>query len=281
MAKRYLSRFQSADGTSFVYSFPTKQYEYQSTQEVISPVGGAIGADYGVRMLGTSDPVVLENGHERVRALYVGADTAQDTEADNARNKLYRGAFGKLYSVGADGTERWAYAELSEMPGITVSFRDVNIQPMAFGFNRYSPWFGTAQASGQVAITAATVSFNVVNPSSLYSRHITIQIQAGGSGGVRNGSASNTTTGDIYQFTGTAVSANDIRKLDTRVPWAARSTAVSPAYTSDIANYTTPPTTQRYLSFRLAPGTNTIQYVNGGTVHSGTISLVADIPYTP
>ena len=104
MAKRYLYKFTSANGSTISYTFPTKAYEYDQTQGVISPRARAIGADYAVRL--RSGSVIRDVGMERIRALYVGTETSQDTEADDARSKLYLGAYGKLWTKGADSSER-------------------------------------------------------------------------------------------------------------------------------------------------------------------------------
>lgn len=265
MAKRYLEKFTSADGV-ISYTFPLKRYEYVPTQTLRSPRLQLSAQDYAVRLRGSA-PSLLEVAQERVRCVFTGTASEQDDEADEARSKLYLGAFGKLYTLGDDSTRRWAEAELAEMPEITVRAGENLLQPMVFGFNRFSQWFAETQIEASETITSSGQTFVVNNPGLLPAKRVNIRIRSNSAAGFTNPKVSNLTNGHEFETGRDAASADDEVKLDTSVPSLGYSTDNGSTYADDIGQYVAPPNYQKALSFWLEPGDNTLEVESGGTVN--------------
>ena len=276
MTKRYLSKFTSADGSTISYTFPTKAYEYESSQVVKSPRSAAVGSDYAVRLLGTAK-VVRDVAAERVRAVKVDTDANVNSEADNARSKLYLGAYGKLWTT--DGTDlRWAWAEVAEMPQITVSYGQPGMQPMAFGFTRFSDWFDDTAISATATKSASPATLDVTNPGNIAAKRVQIRIQSSSSAGFSNIKVVNGANDHEFESTRDAASANDELRLDTTVPETTYSTDDGVNRTDDYSTYVEPPTGQKLLSFELEPGVNTLTITCSGTP-SYVITVTGDAPF--
>lgn len=169
--RRYLSKFESADGSTS-YTFPAYRYEWEPSQGLRSPRAQISGAHYGLRLLGNA-PSLKDIGQERVRCVFIGTKQEMDDEADNVRHKLYAGAFGKVWTMGDDGTLRWAWAEIAEMPQMTISYQSGMITPLIVGFNRFGDWRSASATTGSAAATG-TVNIAVPGNADVFDAVITL-----------------------------------------------------------------------------------------------------------
>jgi len=276
MTLRYLSKFTSADGSSYEYVFPLARFEYESSQGVKSPRASSIGNDYAVRLLGTAK-VVRDVGMERIRCVDNDTEANLNTEADNARSKLYLGAYGKLWTT--DGTDlRWAWAELAEMPQIEVTYQRRFVRSMVFGFVRFSDWFDDTAISATAAKSASPATLDVTNPGNIAAKRVQIRIQSSSSAGFSNIKIVNGANDHEFESTRDAASTNDELRLDTTVPEITYSTDDGVNRTDDYSTYVTPPASQKLLAFDLEPGVNTLTITCSGTPDY-TITVTGDAPY--
>lgn len=277
VTKRYLEKFTSADGSTIVYTFPLARYEYVSTQALRSPRLTISGAEYGFRLRGDA-PSLKEVAVERVRAVFTGTASEQDAELDEARGDLYLGAYGKLWTLGDDSSRRWAWAELSEMPEFTVRAGENLLVGGAFGFNRFSNWFGETALSDTETVTVDGTEYVVAYAGTLPGTRVTIRLRSNSSAGFTNPRVTNVTNGFEFETQRDAASADDEVKLDTSRPSVEYSDDDGATYSDDFGNYVLPPSTQRPLSFRLEPGNNTIKVESGGTPNLDVV-ITAEVEY--
>lgn len=142
MALRYPNRFTSADGSLEVV-WPTHHLEAETDQELHNSFADLTGADYAYDMVGNGR-AAKRNAIERVRFLVVGeSDPVQqdlDAEVEQIRVNCYLIGRGKLYQKAADGSERWAWARIQRVAAISVSWENINHQPVSLSFERMSEW---------------------------------------------------------------------------------------------------------------------------------------------
>lgn len=258
--RRYASKFTSFDGlTSYV--FPAFRYEYEPTQPLRSARALVPGGHYGVRLLG-SRPALKDVAQERIRFVSYGTSLEIDTEIDNLRSKLYTGAFGWLYTLGADGTERRARAELAEMPQITIAYGSPHITPVVLGFNRFSDWYGTTETDLTFTVNADPYNFNVTNAGNapVYNPVLILK------GPFTNPVLTNNTNGYIFGTTRDATLSTEWLKIDAGEHTIEWSTNSGGSWDDDYALYTRP--TGQVQLMRFEPGVNsmTITGANGSTL---------------
>lgn len=276
MAKRYLYKWTAMDGTSHAYTFPTARYELEQTQAVTSPIGKVLGGGT-VRLLG-NQPVALEEAQVRIRCVFVGSESEQDDEIDGARANLYLGALGKLWSTDIGGNERWALAEITEMPQLTVAYGSPNILPMVFGFRLFTPWFDEAPISASATKTASPATLEVTNHGTIAATRVQIRIQSQSAAGFSNIKVVNGANGHVFESTRDATSADDELRLDTTVPEVTYSTDDGVNRGDDYAAYVEPPLAQKLLSFDLEPGVNELTITCSGTPNY-LITVTGDAPF--
>lgn len=272
MALRYLSKFTSPDGSSFVYTFPLGRYEYESSQNVVSPRSKRIGGDYAVRLLGSAK-VVRDVANERIRCVAVGTEADLNDEVDEARSKLYLGAYGKLWTT--DGTDlRWAWAELAEMPSIEVSYQRRFIQPMVFSFIRLSDWFDATPISASATKTASPATLEVTNHGNIAAKRVVITVM----GTFDDIKIVNDANGHELHVNFTGASSDDGIKLDTSVPAIYTTDDGGVNWTPNYGIYNSPPLTQKLLSFELEPGAQELTLTSGGSPNY-SIEVTAEAPF--
>lgn len=275
---RRLEKFENAAGT-VSQAIPLFEYEWESSQGLKAPQAAAIGAHYGVDLLGTS-PGVMDFGAERLRCLLYepGGPSDVDDELDDLMSKLWSIGQGKLYTIDSAGDRRWAYARLRSMPTITWRAGDILSKGLALDFVRLSSWFSETQITDTETVTADGETWVVANPGNISATRGTIRIRSNSAAGFTNPKITNETTGDEFETARDASSANDEVKLDTTVPSVEYTSDNGVNYSDDYSNYQEPPVTQRLLSFSLAPGNNTLRLNSGGTVNCD-VEVAFDAPF--
>lgn len=262
-ALRRITRFASIDDLISV-TFPTSNIEQETSQALRIATTPIVGADYGVDLLGNlSAP--LDMARERLRATWFEGDggSALDTDRDELGSKLRRIGRGKLWSVGADATERWAWARAASMPGITVTSKTLFTLPVVIEFVRLSDWYAATQTVTTEVTTATPHSFTVTTAGNVPVLNAIIQLQSSSAAGFTNPTLINLTTGETIASTRDAASVNDELRLDCGRFAAEYSTNNGAAYADDYALVTLGD--KQVGFFTLQSGDNSLQYQDGGT----------------
>lgn len=264
-AVRYLEKFENVAG-DLSYTFPLNMYEWIPRQQLRTSYGEVIGASYGHDFLGfQAAPKV--NGRESIRFLLVATDVATiDTTLDTMRSTLYRIGKGKLFSLGADGTRRWAYGRLSSMPDIRYSSTTKLIVPVALEFDRLSDWYATTAQTGTVAVNANPKLFTITNPGNVTARNLVVRLRSNGATGFTNPSLVNLTNGQVLSSTRDAVDVNSEWKFDNGLMQVLYSANDGVDYSNDY-DLVTLGSAQACL-MELEPGDNDFEYDDGGTPDS-------------
>ncbi|MGE0056997.1 MAG: hypothetical protein AB7P33_09890 [Dehalococcoidia bacterium] len=288
-APRYPEKFTSLDGTTTVYTFPLGMFEFEPSQPLRDPVQQVMGTSRGFRMLGTATALQAQ-GSVRIRAIANETSSANlDAEVDELRADLYTVGLGKLWSLGADGSRRWCYASLSEMPTYTLTPRNLLLLPVVFGFMLFSDWFGETAITHTETVTSSPDTFTVNNPGNLPATIVEIRLRANANPGFTNPKIENLTAvstpfGSVLYTFETArdgASSNDEVRLFTGSPAEAasvkRSTDNGSSYADDFAQLVIG-TAHRVLAFALAPGDNSIKATIGGTANVD-VQITAYAPF--
>lgn len=265
-AQRYLEKFTSLDGSA-TYTFPQYSYEWDSGQSFRPAVAYAVGADYPHDYTGNSRWARGE-ANETVRFAIVGSSDAAalDTDIDTMRGTLARIGLGKLYTVGADASERWAYAKLGARPSANVRVGEWMRQPVSLSFVRFSDWLGTSLTSGTVTLNSTPKTFTITNPGNEAVKGaaaLLLTLRANASAGFTNPRLENLTTGHRIDITRTAANSSARSKVDCEKEAVTYSTDGGSSYSNDYSNVTLP--VAQIALFALAPGDNSIRYTDGGS----------------
>lgn len=216
MALRYLEKFTSADG-NIAYVIPTHMYEWESSNALRIPTQQLVGADFAYDSLGFS-LAPLELGIEAVRGLIV-ADTLAlaEIERDDMAAKMYLAGRGLIYILNDDGTRRWSWGRLLEIPqfSVTPSFSHRGVIPFIARFQRYSTWFTTDLSSILQTITTASYTLTFNNPGSIPTKSTIIRLKSLSTAGFTNPKLVNATTGYTFETARDAVGIGDMVRLDT------------------------------------------------------------------
>lgn len=259
MPAAYATKFVSEDET-WEYIFPLRRYEYEPSQSVRSPRSSASGAHFAYRHRGTQ-PVLLDAAQERIRAVLIEQDGSMQTEIDSMRGALHLAAYGKLYL----SNNRWAWAEISSMPDVSVSFDNKNIVTVVIGFTRFGTWQGD-EVTETVALTESPKSFDITleGNAEVYDAVMTL------SGTFTNPALSNSNTGYSWSSTRDGTAATSRLRVDAGQHTVEHSTNAGSAYTDDYAAFTRGTAQVQIMKYN--PGINSLVYTDGGTPN-GTISI--------
>ena len=252
---RHIVRFESLDGVTVV-TLPMDRAEVESAQELRTAMVPGVGMDYAVDLHG-SLPAPMGVGEERLRAvLYQGATPTIDTEVDALRQALHSIGRGRLWSEGADGSERWAWARAARMPDLTVSYESVFTAPILIEFTRLSDWFSATKTTVQQTILASPTTVNVTNDGTAPARAITFLLAAKAAGGFSSPSIVNALTGETWSSTRTASNGNHALRVDTGRYTVERTTDNGASWTDDYAAFSTGAVQVGFMRF--LPGAQSI-----------------------
>lgn len=262
---RYIEKFEDANGITS-YTFPLNLYEWETSQQFRNSLSPVIGGDYAYdfhRNASAPKDVAIET----VRFANVGA-SAGSLEAliDTMRSSIHKAGRGKLWTLGSDGSRRWAWARPREMPTMVIGFGRFRYSPHIISFVRESDWNAESQTLGTQLINAAgTTTFNIVVGGNADVDDVVFRFRSNAAAGWVDVAMLNTSNG--YQFStsrdGTAVDH------ELKVDCGARSVKFSvdngASYTNDYANFVYG--SQQIDFMRLAGGgTNIIKvWVASGT----------------
>jgi len=266
---RHIVRFESIDGLTIV-TLPLARAEIESSQELRTALVEAVGMDYAVDLHGTGR-APLGVGRERLRALLTADDAdAFDTAADALRADIYAIGRGKLWSVGDDATERWAWARARAMPDIQLSSRATRLAPVVIEFDRLSDWYGDTETEIVTALTTDPQAIAITNDGNADARAITFLLEAGGAGGFNAPSVSHALTGETWASTRTAAGALDQLRVNTGAYTVEYSDDDGATWSDDYALFSTGSVQVGFM--RLLPGAQSIE-VAGCTNATLTISF--------
>jgi len=260
-ASRYLSKFTSSDGSES-YTFGLQRYQWQPQQQLRSPVSLVAGAAYSFRHLGTA-PALKNAATERVRFVLTDTSANIDTEIDTLKEVGLVG-LGKLWTEGADASLRWAWAELAEMPEVTIEAGRLGFQPVILGFNRFSDWFAETQTTGSETLTASGQTFTITNSGNAPVEAVVFRLRSSAVNGFTNPQLVNDTNDYEFSSTSDGATADHELRVDTETGEVELSDDDGATYANDLAQFSRGAAQIVYM--RLEPGANSMRYVDGGTV---------------
>jgi len=248
---RLLTHFVSRDG-SIVVELPKAAYEWESSQGVRGGVATAIGADYGVDLLGTLvSPVAV--GSERVRGLLVAADGETLTDALVAlRGQLQAIGQGRLRATDAAGGYWWARARIASMPEVTLGVEHRRHAPVIVAFQRLSDWFAEDVTTVTQTITGGAGSISLTNGGTADVREIVVEIRANAASGYVNPSITSVLTGETFTYSRTAASSTHRVRIDCGRYAVTRSTDSGTTWADDYAQFSAGLAQDGFI--RLIPG---------------------------
>lgn len=264
---RYLWKFGS-------YEWPQLRFEYQRSQPLRAPLAELGGSDYALDLL-EGAPAIFSPGRERVRFVHYGLPEDVNPEIDDMLSSLYLSGLDWLWTRTEDPLDppRKAYARLTEMPEITVAGDSYHITPVVLGFTRITPWLGENVFSATRTVDSLTGDNLVINnPGNLPTKRVTIRLTSITAGGIVDVRIYNAANGNEFEVLRSSTGIGDVLQLDTRIP------EVTWNGVNTIANYNAPGVTQKYLSFQLEPGNNTLEVYPSGTPNF-TLLVEADASY--
>lgn len=260
--------FSSLDATTSsngakVWTFPLAEFEYDSDQGLYVPSIPLTGANYEYDLLGRG---VSPRGdaNEKLRFTFRESAPADvDTDVDNAMAYIANIGFGKLWTSGVGGVERWAYARPLTLPAIRWRAGDIFRKAAAIEFKRRSDWFGATLYTQSEAISSDPQTIVVPNSGDVNHYAAIIIAKEVGSGI----SITNTDTGYKLQSSRVLAAASDWLKFDAGANSVAFSSNSGTSYAGDFANFTF--VSGQIQLMVLQPGDNHLDIVgmNGGTVY--------------
>ncbi len=268
---RHISRFESADGALSI-TLPMLEGETESAQEYRTAFEHAVGMNYAVDLHGAlSAPLGV--GQERLRAFVSGSTSiALDVEVDLLRRRLYEIGRGRLWSVGADGTERWSWARCNSMPQMTVKSGIFQTMPVSIEFTRLSDWFAAIETSIVTTVSASPTSITITNDGTAPVRDIVFLLASRSTTGFSAPRITNGTTGETFVTTRVATSSTHRWRVDTGRYAVEYSTNSGTTWTNDYALFSTGSTQVGFM--RLLPGPQVIT-ITGAPTSTLTISFYA------
>jgi len=256
---RIPTKFTSADGSTYSFTFPTGDYEWESDAGLIVPTAQMPGAHFEYDLLEERE-APMRNPRESVRfAFRETTPTAVDTAVDAAFAGLHLGKRGKLWTIDNAGDERWAVARPQGLMPLRWVAGDIFRIGASVDFARYSTWYHEALTTvGPENITASGQTWVVTNPGNAAVYNAVILV----TGTYEDFSIQNDTTGYAVGATVTGNSANDWTRFDAGARTAQFDDGGAGATYEDIS-----PTTlagQVHLMV-IAPGANTFRLTCPGT----------------
>jgi hypothetical protein len=198
MAIRYVEKFTSLDGGTS-YTFSLRDFEWEPVQSVRNAFSPGIGADFAHDHLGYGAASVGVS-RETIRTKPVNTTTAlMEAEIDSARGTCLRIGLGKLWLLNSDGTRRWAYARIADMPKFDIRWgRSSRSAPLIFTFERLSPWFAESATTGSATVSSAPYLLTLTNAGNAYVKTgLVITLTALSAAGLTNPGIQNLTTGQL------------------------------------------------------------------------------------
>lgn len=260
-AMRYPEKFTNVAGT-VTYTFPLDDQEWEPGQGFRVADAAVMGADYAHDYLGGL-PWAKAKGVEPVRfTIWASTDADADTAFDSLVATLLRIGMGKLWTLGADGSRRWAYAKLASRPSYRNEPLAVANIPVELQFERYSDWRAESATTGSQALSASPTSWTIT----VTGRRVVDavwRLRSGGATGFTNPVLSNLSNGYSVASSRDAVSANSELKIDGgrhAVLWSDDDGAT---YANDYALVTQPAAAVALMA--LENGANSMRYEDGGT----------------
>lgn len=252
---RHIYKFVSSDGLTTA-TFPLARAEFESDQGLRNALAPAVGMDYAVDLHG-SGRAPLDTGAERVRALLTGDDAEDlDDTADTLTSAVLEIGRGKLWSIGADGTERWAWARATHVPRPTVSYQSLRSAAIVLEFVRLSDWYGDTLVTVTATLDSASEVVAITNPGNADARAITFLLEANVASGFAAPSFSHPLTGESWSSTRTAANGNHALRVDTGKYTVERTTDNGATWTDDYAEFSTGAVQVGFMRF--LPGTQSI-----------------------
>ena len=273
MRPRLLTHFVSPDGATSI-RFPSAQYEWESRQGLRTALESIVGADYAVDLL-ESAVAPKETGEERLRGLIVESDSeAMDTEIAALRGGLQRMGRGRLWAT-VDDVEPalWAWGRLASMPEVTLTYEHQRHAPFIAAFLRLSDWYAETETVVTDTITATPTVIATPNDGTATVRNAVIELSANAASGFQALTITNLSTGDSFQSSRVAQSANSILRIDAGKRSVQYSNDAGATWTNDYGNFSIGSKQVDFM--RLTAGANNLRY----TQTTGTPNVDISVSY--
>jgi len=252
---RHIYKFVSADGLTTA-TFPLSLAEFETDQEIRNALVPAVGLSYAVDLHGQGHaPLGLAT--ERVRALLTGADSiALDAAAEALTGAVLEIGRGKLWSIGADGSERWAWARATRVPRPVVSYRSLRSAAIGLEFQRETEWRGATLTTVTATLDSGSELVAITNPGNADATAISFLIEANGAGGFAAPAVSHPLTGESWSSSRTAANGNHALRVDAGAYRVEYTTDNGGTWTNDYANFAQGIVQVSFM--RLLPGTQSL-----------------------
>lgn len=258
----YLEKFTTLDGGGS-YTFPVKAYQLDQAQTMRTAFQQIIGADYAVDLL--AEALAPKDPGRASHHVFIVEQSGTDVDdaLDAMRTALYTIAQGKLYLINADGSERWAFARITQMPSTTWKAGDLNFIAVALDWTILSDFYSATQYSQDFSPVSDPETITVPNGGTARVFNAIFILE----GPYSTPELFNNANG--YQFDNSRVSAigTDWIKLDAGQGVCLFSDDSGVTYQGDFVNVSLP--TQQVQLMILEPGDNLIDVhgLSGGTLH--------------
>lgn len=267
---RYLSRFESADGSSYTYDFPVRAYVVSFDQPIRTSQVIIAGASYPVDQLGINPGPkggLMVNHAVRIMG---ATGLAVDDELDDMRSNLYKGGLGKIICIDEDGDTRWAWGRLAAMPQYTWNRANDRTLDVSLAWAIVSDWNDEDSFTLTATLDADPDTVVINNPGNarVYDAVITLK------GPFTNPVLLNTTNG--YQIATTRDGSGATKWLEIRAgrPSVRYSADSGVTYAGDYALVTLPSSQIQLMVFE--PGNNSLQ-VSGA--NGADLVVEFDVPW--
>lgn len=260
-APRYAHKFTNAAGT-IELTFPTNRLEFEESYPLRSTSQIMAGSSYAYRLLGNSAPYKAV-ADIRIRFLVVDTtETGIDTAIDALKQKSLGVGFGKLWSIGADASLRWCWAEVKEGPSIIVTAGRNLIVPSGLSFARFTDWADDTLTEEGEAINADpdTITISNAGNAKVFDAIITIR------GTFTNPSIVNTTNGYHFSSTRDGSAAAHWLKIDCGKGTVQFSTDSGVTYADDKALFSRGTDQVNFMVLEVGDNTWEIDGCNGATI---------------
>lgn len=260
---RFAEKFENSGG-SVTQTFPTRLYEWESSQDLRTPSASLTGAHYDLDLLG-SVIGLKASARERLRFVISNLTVATiETDFDTLKQKIYSIGQGKLYVINSAGSaRRWAWARPTILPSSIIQVGQPRILTVsALEFRRDSDWYDTTITNEGEVLNADpdTVVISNAGNAPVFNAIITLK------GTFTNPSITSSTTGFSFSSTRDGSAAAHWLKIDCGRGTVEFSTDSGATYADDMPNFTRGASQVGFM--RIDPGDNSwvITGANGATL---------------
>ncbi len=252
---RHVYKFVSTDGT-ITALFPLARAEFSTDQPLMNATAAAVGMDYAVDLHRTGR-APLGVARETVRALVTAPDSAGlDSASDQLVSDIQAIGRGQLWSIGADGSERWAEARAVDVARPVVTYQSLRSAAVTLTFDRYTDWRAPDLTVATASLRSGSVNVTVTNDGNGDVHAIRFLLEANAANGFATPAVTHGLTGETWASTRTAANNQHKLRVDAGAYTVERSTDNGATWASDYAAFSQGSLQVGFM--RLLPGSQTL-----------------------